>query len=211
MVNPCVLPLYPAFLAYLAGNQAIAERASLTRWLGALTLAGVLVAMLIVGLLLAALQIAVGQALALLLPIIYLIVIGMGVLLLLRRNPFARVPALRSPRLQNPLLSSFLYGILYGPMTLPCSGPLVVGVFAYGAADLGSVLNSILYFVAFGLGFGLPLLVLPLLAEPVRKSVLRWMLTHHGLLERVAGVLLILVGLYGIYTDWPLFKSYLGL
>lgn len=210
MVSPCVLPLYPAFLAYLAGSSGTLKNPNISRWLGAITLAGVLIAMLIVGLLLALLQIAVGRVLAVLLPIIYLIVIGMGVLLLLRLNPFARLPMIRSPRLQNPMLSSFLYGMLYGPMTLPCSGPLVVGIFVYGAADPRSVLDGVLYFVAFGLGFGLPLLILPLLAEPVRKSVLRWMLDHHAALERVAGVLLIIVGLIGIVSDWDLFRSYFG-
>ncbi len=211
MVNPCVLPLYPAFLAYLANNSTTLQSRNISRWLGAFTLAGVLTAMLIVGLLLAILQIAVGKALAVILPIIYLIVIGMGVLLLLRINPFARLPAVRSPRLKNPMLSSFLYGMLYGPMTLPCSGPLVVGVFAYGAADPRSIIEGVLYFVAFGLGFGLPLLILPLLAEPVRKSVLRWMLTHHELLERVSGVLLIIVGILGIVNDWDLFRNYFNL
>lgn len=210
MINPCVLPLFPAFLAYLAGNQGVLENRRLARWLGAITLAGVLTAMLIVGLFLAILQIAVGQALSLILPVIYLLIIGMGVLLVLHLNPFARVPVLRSPRLKNPVLSSFLYGMLYAPMVLPCSGPLVIGIFAYGTADIRSVFDGLSYFLAFGLGFGLPLLILPLLAEPARKAILHWMLAHHATLERVAGVLLIAIGLYGFFTNWDMFRSYFG-
>lgn len=206
MTNPCVLPLYPGFLAYLAGNQAALENRRAARWLGVITLAGVLVAMLIIGLVLAVLQVALGAALALLLPIIYLLIIVMGVLLVLHVNPFARLQVLRSPRLKNPILSAFLYGLLYGPMTLPCSGPLVVGVFA-ASVDAASALDGILYTVMFGLGFGLPLVVLPLLADPVRKTLIRWMTNHHVLLMRVAGLLLILVGVIGFINDWELIRD----
>ncbi len=210
MANPCVLPLYPGFLAYLAGNQQVLENRRLARWLGVLTMLGVLVSMLSVGLVLAALQVAVGRALALLLPFIFGIVILMGVLLVLNVNLLSRLPMMRSPRLKNPALSSFLYGLLFGPMTLPCSGTLVVGVFGY-STTAASLIEGILYVMAFGLGFGLPLLVLPFLAQPVRKSLLRWMTTHHDTLMRVAGVILIAVGVLGIINDWPLISNYWGI
>jgi len=212
MINPCVLPLYPGFLAYLANNSVgRPDRQQTARWLGLIVLAGVLTSMLAVGFLLAVLQVAVGQVLALLLPIVYAIVIGMGVLLILQRNPLARLPALRAPHLRHPALSAFAYGTLYGPMTLPCCGPLVVGVFALGITDVGSVLNGMSYFLAFGLGFGLPLLIWPLLTVPFRKALLTRLLAHHALLARLAGVLLIAIGLSGIYSDWDLLHTYLHL
>jgi len=209
VVNPCVLPLYPAFLAYLAGNQAALKSKWATRWLGAIVLAGVLTTMLAIGLILALLQVAVGQALAVILPIVYLVVIGMGILLVLGINPLTRLPMMQAPRLKNPAISAFLYGMLYGPMTLPCCGPLVVGVFAVGAADIGSRLDGIGYFLAFGLGFGLPLVILPWVAEPVRKTILRRLVARHTLLERFAGVVLIVIGLFGIANDWDLLRTYL--
>ncbi|MEP7288411.1 MAG: cytochrome c biogenesis protein CcdA [Chloroflexota bacterium] len=208
MTNPCVLPMYPGFLAFIAGNQQIMENRRTARWLGAVTLAGVLISMLVIGLLLAILQVAVGQALSLLLPLVYAIVIVMGILLLLNVNPFARLPAIRSPRLKNPILSSFLYGMLYGPMALPCSGALVVGAFA-NAVSVQSALDGIGYFVLFGLGFGFPLLVLPFLADPVRKWLIKWMLDHHILLAKIAGAILIVIGVAGLINEWPLISYFI--
>ena len=210
MTNPCVLPLYPGFLAYMSGQNAALKNQRLTRWLGAIVLAGVLTSMLITGLVLAALRLATGRVLAYLLPIIYLIVIGMGLLMVFHINPFARLPMISTPRLQNPLLGSFLYGMLYGPMTLPCAGPLIVGAFVYGTADVGSLVNSIVYVIAFGLGFGLPLLVLPLLAQSMRNALLRWMTSHHLILTRVAGVLLIVIGISGFLKQWDMIRYYWG-
>jgi cytochrome c-type biogenesis protein len=210
MANPCVLPLYPGFLAYLAGNRGVLEQRRTARWLGVLTLTGVLTSMLVIGLLLALFQVALGRALGVLLPLIYGVVIVMGVLLLLHLNPFARMPALRSPRLGHPALSAYLYGLLYGPMTLPCSGPLVIGVFA-ASADTASAFNGVLFTLMFGLGFGLPLVLLPLLAEPARARIIRWMAHHHVLMMRIAGGLLIAVGIFGFINDWELIRDNLTL
>lgn len=206
MGNPCVLPLYPGFLAFLAGHQnALANRRA-ARWLGAAALAGVLTAMLLIGLCLAVTRVALGSATGLLLVIANLIVITMGILMLVQKNPFARLPGFRSPRLQRPILSSYLYGMLYAPMTLPCSGPLVIGVFAL-SSEAGVILDGILQTVFFGLGFGLPLIVLPLLTEPVRKRLLGWMTRHHRLLSRIAGLLLIVIGCLNLANDWEIVRN----
>ena len=207
MSNPCVLPLYPAFLAYLAGNQQLLEKRLLSRWLGLITLSGLLASMLLLGLILALLQIEAGKALALLLPITYSIVISMGVLSILRISPLARLPVLNLPRLGNPILGSFLYGVLYAPITLPCSSALVIGVFA-NAVSLTDTLDGIQYFLLFGLGFGMPLLVLPLLAAPARAALLRWMTVHTVLLGRLAGIALIAIGVIGFISDWALIRYY---
>src|SRR4051812_29077358 len=83
MTNPCVLPLYPGFLAYLSGQSEALKNRRLARWLGVIVLAGVLTSMLIIGLIVALLHLATGSILAYLLPVIYLVVIGMGVLMVL--------------------------------------------------------------------------------------------------------------------------------
>lgn len=210
MVNPCVLPLYPGFLAYLAGSQSSDDSRRGVRWFGIVVLAGVLTSMLLLGFIVALLQVALGSILAVVLPVIYLLVVGMGLLLFLDINLLARLPAIRTRRVQNPLFSCFLYGLLYGPMTLPCSGPLIVGVFAYSTADVRSLVDGLIYVVAFGLGFGLPLVIFPLLTEATRKFVLQKMLTHHHLLMRGAGVVLILIGLLGFVKDWALIRNYWG-
>ena len=127
--SPCVLPLYPGYLAYLSG---VNENAQDKRryFLGIFVLAGVLVMMLALGLVIALLSVSVGRALSLIIPLANLILIGLGILLLLDKNPFKAIPQVKIPALRNPFLNAFIYGLLYGPIALPCSGPLVVGIFA---------------------------------------------------------------------------------
>lgn len=199
LTNVCMLPLYPSMVAYLAADSGRARGWS--GLLGVLVLAGVLTMMTVVGLALFLLRASFGLILPWLLPLVYGSVILLGILLLLGRNPFAQLAAMNAPVFRNPLLTAFSYGLLLGPMTLPCAGPLIVSAFVLGAGSISSLTEGMLYSLAFGLGFGWPLLVLPLLAAPIQRHLTRWVVGRYSLLTRVAGVLLVGIGLFGVWAE----------
>jgi cytochrome c biogenesis protein CcdA len=201
LTNVCVLPLYPGLIAYLAGNAQNERTQAATRWLGLLVLAGVLSLMLVVGAILYLLQQSFGAILPVLLPIIYGIIILLGLMMLAGRNPFASLSTIQAPALQNPYLGAFVYGLLLGPITLPCAGPVVVTAFLLGAGSASTIGSELLYFLVFGLGFGWPLVLLPFVAVPLQRRFTKWMTANYTLLTRFSGVLLILIGLLGIYAD----------
>lgn len=201
LTNVCILPLYPGLIAFLAGNAANEQAQRATKWLGLLVLAGVLTLMTLVGGLLYLLQQSFSAILPVLLPIIYGVVIVLGVLMLLGRNPFASLTTAQAPVLRNPYVSAYVYGLLLGPMTLPCAGPLIVSAFLLGAGSVAALADSLAYFFAFGLGFGWPLVLLPFIALPLQKQFTRWMTQRYDLLTRISGVLLVAIGLFGIWVD----------
>jgi cytochrome c-type biogenesis protein len=150
--SPCVLPLYPGFLAYISGGQQELQGKWGRYLLGFFVLAGVLVMMLVLGGIIALLSISVGRALSIVIPLADLIIIVLGAMLLLNFNPFKTLPQIQVPVLSHPFVNAFVYGLLYGPIALPCSGPLVVSIFALSltAAEFFSKLNI---FFWFGMGF----------------------------------------------------------
>ncbi|MCC7371808.1 MAG: hypothetical protein IT306_25545 [Chloroflexi bacterium] len=199
LTNVCMLPLYPSMVAYLAADSGRARD-----WqgvLGVLVLAGVLTMMLAVGLILFLLRATFGAVLPWLLPLVYGSVILLGVLLLLGKSPFARLATARAPVFRNPLLTAFAYGLLLGPMTLPCAGPLIVSAFVLGAGSIASLADGLLYALAFGLGFGWPLILLPLLAAPAQRLLTRFVAARYTLLTRAAGLLLVSIGLFGVWAE----------
>lgn len=201
LTNACLLPLYPGLIAFLAGNAENERSRRATAWLGLLVLVGILAMMLVVGWLVYLFNQSLGNALSILLPIIYGVVIILGILFLLDRSPFTRLATAHVPVMRNPYLTAFVYGLLYGPMTLPCTGPIIVSAFALGAGNAGELANGLLYFLAFGLGFGWPLVLLPLVSMPVQRRLVRVLAHNHLVLVRVSGVLLIAVGLFGMLTE----------
>ncbi len=206
--SPCIIPLYPGYLAYLSGASADRQRKG-RHFLGFFVLVGVLTMMLLLGFLIALLSISVGRALSIIIPIADLLLITLGVLLLLDKNPFKTLPQIKVPVLKNPYFNAFVYGLLYGPIALPCSGPLVVGIFAISltTAEAFSRLNVFLW---FGLGFGLPLLALSLISGVLQRTITRWLATHSRLINVMGGVLLIGIGIYDFIMNLDLIKLVLG-
>jgi cytochrome c-type biogenesis protein len=201
LTNVCLLPLYPALVAFLAGTATTDARPRGTAWLGLIVLAGVLALMVAVGAVLYLAQLAFGPVLVVLLPVIYGVVVALGVLMLAGVNPFARAAGLRVPGASNRYLTAFAYGVLLGPMTLPCTGPVVVSAFLIGAGNVAVLADGLLYFLAFGLGFGWPMALLPLLAAPVQRRGIAWLQRNHVALTRTSGALLVGIGVFGVWTE----------
>lgn len=201
--SPCVLPLYPGFLAYLGGGQERLNGRRGRYFLGFFVLLGVLTMMLALGGLIALISVSIGRALSIAIPLTDLLIVLLGVMLLLNVNPFKGLPQVRVPLLQNPYLNAYVYGMLYGPLTLSCSGPLVVGIFTI-SLTVGQALSKLWIFWWFGLGFGLPLLALSLLSGAVQRWIVRQFAQRARLINLIGGALLIGVGLYDFRQNWDL-------
>ncbi len=203
--SPCVLPLYPGFLVYLSGGQWATT--SRRRYFPAFfVLAGVLVMMILLGALIALLSISIGAALRWAVPLSDAIIIGLGVLLIVNMNPFKALPQIRVPALRHPLVNAFVYGLLYGPIALPCSGPLIVSVFAL-SLSVGEALSRMSVFLWFGLGFGLPLLILSFLAGGLQRQMTQVLARHARVINLIGGVLLVGIGLYDLSLNWELMST----
>lgn len=189
--SPCLLPLYPAFLALLVGRQHDGRAAMKTpAFYGLVVVLGVVSALILIGAVVVALSISLGSVLAYLVPLTTIILVALGVLMLAGRNPFARMASLRMPVIRRPLAQAYVYGLLFGPVALPCAGPFVVALLAIsiGVAETAA---RMLGFVAFGIGFGLPLIGLSLIGAVRAQHVAGWLARHSRLLMRVSGILLI--------------------
>ena len=150
--SPCILPLYPGFLAYLGSQNDLGRR---KYFLGLFVLAGVLTMMLTLGGVIALLAVPVGSVLGYLLPLADILIFILGILLLLNYNPFKTLPQIQLPALRHPYTNAYVYGLLYGPIALPCSGPMVVSIFAL-SFTVGEAVNQLWIFLWFGLGLGIP-------------------------------------------------------
>lgn len=201
LTNVCLLPLYPGLIAFLAGNATNNRAKAATGWLGLVVLAGVLTMMLLVGFLLYLLQASFGAVLPWLLPLIYALIILLGIVMLTGYNPFNRLTTAQAPVFQNPYATAYTYGLMLGPMTLPCTGPIILSAFLLGAGNTAELASGLAYFLAFGLGFGWPLVILPLFALPLQRRATSWLTRNYKSLTRVSGLLLLGIGLFGVWSE----------
>jgi len=204
--TPCVLPLYPGFLAYLSGQTAIGS-GRLRYFLGLFVLIGVLTMMLALGGLIAMLSVSIASILAFIIPLANFLILLLGILLLSNRNPFMSLPQIRVPVLRHPFLNAYLYGLLYGPIALPCSGPLLVGIFAV-SLTAGEALSKLWIFLWFGLGFGIPLLILSLLSGALQRRLTTLFARHSRIINIFGGLLLIGIAIYDLGQNWGMLWAF---
>jgi cytochrome c-type biogenesis protein len=199
---PCIVPLLPAYLGIIVGESADAHDA-----------ARAVPATLLFVLGFAAVFAALGAAAGLAGSSLHqfqvtiervggVLVILMGLVLLgLLRGPFARERRLM-PTLPGRAMGSvrpFVVGVAFGAAWSPCVGPLLAAALTVAARD-GQAGRGALLLLAYAFGIGVPFLLAalglassPALAERLRRA--------GPTIERVAGVLLIVLGVL-LVTGW---------
>jgi cytochrome c-type biogenesis protein len=147
--------------------------------------------------------------LAYLTPLTDAVLIALGIMLLAGRDPFARMSSVRVPFVANPFGRAYLYGILLGPLALPCAGAFALALIAC-SVGLADALHKVLVFVAYGLGFGLPLVILSLVAGARQQQIVRFVMSHHRAIDVIAGIILVAVGVGDLLLNLDDIRRTLG-
>ena len=206
--SPCVVPLVPGYLAYLAGlvgaDAPWATPAPAARWrvagAAALFVAGftVVFGAILVGVVWLADVLVRNETLLQRAGGIVMIVMGaafVGLIPALQRERRAHwVP--RAGVWGAPLL-----GAAFGLGWVPCVGPTLAGVVAVAAGTGGGSLRGVVLTLAYCAGLGLPFVAMALGASRAVRA-LGWLRRHTRGIQVGGGVLLVAVGLLLVTGVW---------
>jgi cytochrome c-type biogenesis protein len=84
----------------------------------------------------------------------------------------------------------------------------VVSIFAL-SLTAGEFFSKLNIFFWFGMGFGIPLLVLSFFSGAAQRWITRQFAQRARLINLVSGLLLVAVGLYDLVSNWELISIYL--
>jgi cytochrome c-type biogenesis protein len=209
--SPCVVPLVPGYLAYLAGLVGAdapvvreGERQGSGRWRAA-GAAGLFVLgfTLVFGTILVG---VVTLADALTRNELLLQRIGGVVTIVMGLAFVGLVPALNRERKVHwlpraGLWSAPLLGAVFGLGWVPCIGPTLAGVVAVAAGTGGGSLRGVVLTLAYCAGLGLPFVLLAVGAAGAVRA-LGWLRRHVRAIQLAGGVLLIAVGVLLVSGLW---------
>ncbi len=191
----CVLPLYPGYLAFLAGRAAHGKRVS-TLLNGIAVTGGVIGSMLAFGAIFVSfLQVSTGLVIGYLGPVVYLILAIMSIGMILGVDIGRIFPSVHSPEARTPWITAILFGAFFGLVALPCNPASIILLFALSTTTADFLANFI-NFVIFGVGMATPLLVLSALSMDANRRAVSFLTRYHLIINRIAGVIMLVISLY---------------
>ena len=211
----CVLPLYPAFLAYLANQFSPEDPNSRKKYalFGLLVTLGVILFMFLLGLLFTTiLQVSLTNVIGIISPIAFSI-LGLISLLLIFNVDLGRIiPKANIPTSKNPTLNALLYGFFFGAIVIPCN-PAFIAAFFARAFIIDNFFSSILNFVFFGFGLGFPLLVFSLLSANWSQTIIGFLTRHKRIINLISGIIMFVISVYYLVFVFNIFdvKGLLGI
>lgn len=214
--SPCVVPLVPGYLSYLAGvvgaeapavtmtvDQAPGRRPRRWRIAGA---AGLFVGGFTVVFSLATVSVF-GVISVLRLNADVLQRVGGVVTIVMGLVFVGFVPVLQrdtrpAPRQIPTLVGAPLLGAVFGLGWTPCLGPTLAGVLSVAAGTEGvTAARGVVLVVAYCLGLGLPFILLALGSSRALRSV-GWLRRNSRVIQVVGGVVLVAVGIALVSGTW---------
>ncbi len=204
-LSPCVLPLVPAFIAYLSGTAAAeikedsrkAKVAIFTNTL--LFVVGFTLVFALLGALINSVLLNVSYMLKdVLTKVAGVVIILLGLVLLGVIKPafLQQEHKLRLKGLKPSYLTSFLFGAAFAVGWTPCVGAILGAVLTL-ALTRPTIAFALLF--AYGLGLGIPFLAVGLFTSQATRLIKR----YEGAMKYVtiaAGIILILLGIL-IFTN----------
>ncbi|MCT8970995.1 cytochrome c biogenesis CcdA family protein [Microbaculum marinisediminis] len=202
-VSPCVLPLVPPYLCFLAGvtldELTADDRTQVPRLKVFLSSLAFVLGFTTVFVVLGASASVIGRVVMSYLDIFgyiagaIIIVMGLHFLGVFRIGLLYQEARIHVERRPAGLIGAFLVGIAFAFGWTPCVGPVLAAIlFVAGTED--TVADGAMLLAVYSLGIGLPFLLASLFAGPF-MALMRRFRSQMGKVEKAMGALLVLTGI----------------
>ena len=189
-ISPCLLPMLPIYISYFAGGGERSVKKTLTAAFGFVL--GFTVVFVALGALAGTLGsfLRTHQTAVNLISGAVVMAFGLNYLGLLRWNLFRGSG--RAVQGERGFFSAMAFGVIFSVGWTPCVGAFL-GSALMMASQQGKALMGMGMLLCYSLGLGVPFLVSAVLIDQL-KSAFNWIKAHYGIINKVCGVFLLLVG-----------------
>ena len=199
-ISPCLLPMLPIYISFFAGEKTKQKKHHALK-----NAFGFVIGFTIVFVLLGAFAGTLGTILIKYKTIVNIItgliviVFGLNFLGVFNISFLNATKRADIDIETHSFWSSILFGMVFSIGWTPCVGAFL-GSALMMAAQQGSVLKGVFLLLTYSMGLGIPFIVSAVLIEKL-KTTFTWIKQHYGIITRVSGILLVIVGI-SMMTGW---------
>ena len=197
-ISPCLLPMLPIYLSYFAGNDTTAQEGQTSSGKTLRNALGFVLGFTLVFVLMGALAGTLGgllrrhQTIVNLVTGAIVVFFGLNFLGMLRINLFkGRANSMAGRELG--FFSAMVFGMVFSIGWTPCVGAFL-GSALMLASQQGHALTGVLMLLCYSAGLGIPFVASALLIDSL-KSAFNFIKRHYTIINRICGILLILMGI----------------
>jgi cytochrome c-type biogenesis protein len=199
--SPCVFPLVPGYLSFVAGGEAKDEKRPIVPIL--LFIAGFAAVFTALGAFTGSITRILRSSAGIRISGLLIVTFGVLMILYSLRLGTASMFAERRPLLQRVRPGpawAFPLGVAFGAGWTPCIGPVLAGVLALAAAQGGSVRGALLLFT-YSLGLGVPFLLVGLGIRRLMDA-LGFVKRNYHWIVGLSGVVMVGIGVLVATNTW---------
>lgn len=197
-VSPCMLPMLPVYLMYLAADTEHGKKASVTNTIG--FVCGFTAVFMTLGATATAIGSLLNAHMLLLQRVSGLIILLFGLHFLgVLKFGFLDVEKRLSVQLkQRGVFGAILFGAAFSLGWTPCLGPFL-GSALLLASNTDTVATGVFYLFVFSMGLGVPYILAALFFTNI-KGVFQLLKRHNRMIKLISGIVLVIAGIL-LMTD----------
>lgn len=207
--SPCILPLIPAYIAYMAG-VSIDDNTKKGRFLILTRTAGFIIGFTIIFVILGVAASALGTFISKNLIAfrfisgIIIVFFGLKMLGVIKLNMFKFASKVKTPKAKG-FFSSVLMGMALSIGWTPCIGA-VLGSILFVAAGQSTFTQGILLLLVYSLGFAVPFIIVSLILEKFDKNILKFEKVSFYI-TKIGGVIIIILGILIMFNKLTMLNN----
>lgn len=195
--NPCVLAMIPLMMSFVAGRKEAKNGVGQAALFSLVFIVGLAITFTVMGVVAALAGKMYGDVSSVWNWVVALVCVTMGLQLAGFVNiPIPAIGASIQPKTRG-FVGAFLLGLLFGLVSAPCAGPMLIVLLTYLAGSGASVALGAMLLLAYALGHSVLILI-----AGTSMGAARMLLENQKAaralegLRRVAGVVIVLIGFY---------------
>ena len=197
--NPCVLAMIPLMMSFVAGQKETKSSIVKALTFSAVFVFGLSITFVVLGLAAALAGSIYGDVSRIWNWIVAGVCLVMGLHLMGVLNFNIPTPIKEQPKITG-IIGAFVMGLLFGFVSAPCAGPILIVLLAYLAGTGASLPYGALLLLMYALGHSLLILLAGTSMGAAKKLIESKNITRATeVMRKIAGGIIILVGLFFIY------------